>query len=104
MKFILLCDQKNIFKNKPFKNLDDGPLNIVSPLPTENVPINVGKLAAVGRNVVLQNIVESLSYTWSTQTRLVHIFVVGGIGKILQQNTQPSIYLKEGTLIMDTSI
>ena len=73
--------KKNIFKNKPFENLDDGPLNIVSPLPTENVPINVGNLAAVGRNVVLQNIVESLSYTWSTQTRLVHIFGVGGIGK-----------------------
>ena len=56
-------------------------MNIVSPLPSENVPINVGNIAAVGRNVVLQSIVDSLSYSGSTQTRLVHIFGTGGVGK-----------------------
>ena len=81
MKFIMICEEKEYLSKKPFEKLEDGPLNIVSPLPTENVPINVGNLAAVGRNEVLHYIVDSLSYSGSTQTRLVHIYGNEGVGK-----------------------
>jgi len=81
MKFVLLCDQKEYLDKKAFESFEEGQVNIVSPLPVENVPINVGKLAAVGRNNVLQSIIDSLSYSNSTVTRLVHIYGAGGTGK-----------------------
>ena len=81
MKFVPICEEREYLSKKPFEKLENGPLNIISPLPTENVPINEGSLVAVGRNVVLQNIVDFLSYSGSTQTRLVHIYGNEGVGK-----------------------
>ena len=81
MKFVFICNEKEYRLKKPFEKLEDGPISIVSPLPTENVPINVGALPPVGRNKVLHNIADWLSYTGSTQTRLVHIYGKEGVGK-----------------------
>lgn len=81
MKFMRLCNQKEYLEKCPFENLETGSINIVSPLPTENVPVNTGNLAAVGRNFLLQKIVDALTYHGSTETRLVHIYGAGGVGK-----------------------
>ena len=81
MKFILLWNQIDYLKNKPFEKLEEGDVNIISLPLTENITINIDNLPAVGRNIILQSIVDSLSYSGSTQTRLVHIFGTGGVGK-----------------------
>ena len=81
MKFILLCDQKEYLSKRPFAEFEEGQVNIVSPLPKDNVPSSVGKLAAVGRNLKLQTIVDSLSYNNPTISRIAHIYGPGGIGK-----------------------
>jgi len=61
--------------------MEKGTVCILSPLPTENEPISVGNLSAVGRNLMLQTIVDSLSYSNSSTTRLVHIYGAQGTGK-----------------------
>lgn len=81
MKFVLLYREKEYLDKKPFENLEEGIVNVVNPLPSENEPINVGNLPAVGRNIVLQQIIDSLSYLNSTNSRLVHIYGPPGVGK-----------------------
>lgn len=80
MKFMLFAEEE--YKSKqPYKYLEEGIVSVISPLPQENQPPNVGKLTAVGRNIVLQKIVSSLQYSNSTVNRLVHIYGPSGAGK-----------------------
>lgn len=81
MKFVLLSKDNEYLQRKPFEYMEEGTVNIVNPLPSENEPVAMGNLPAVGRNVPLQHIIDSLAYNTTTQTRMVHIYGAAGIGK-----------------------